>query len=46
LIFEQADSDELKGMEVVFNGDRGIYKIGEGESSHFHIPNDKKLWET
>jgi len=46
LVFEQADSEELKGMEVTFNGDKAIFKLGEGESSHFHIPNDKKLWET
>ena len=46
LQFDQADTDELKGLKVKFDGDRAIYKIGEGETSHYHIPNDKKLWET
>ena len=30
----------------MFEGDRAIYKIGEGEQNHYQIPNDKKLWET
>ena len=46
LQFDQADTDELKGLKVTFDGDRAIFKIGEGETSHYHIPNDKKLWET
>lgn len=46
LQFDQADTDELKGLKVKFDGDRAIFKIGEGETSHYHIPNDKKLWET
>jgi hypothetical protein len=36
----------LKDLEVIVEGDKAIFKIGEGETSHFHIPNDKKLWET
>lgn len=36
----------MKDIEIKVEGDRAIYKIGEGETSHFHIPNDKKLWET
>ena len=46
LKFEQVDTEELKDLEITFDGDFGIFKIGEGETSHFKIPNDKKLWET
>ena len=46
LKFECVDTEELKDIEIKVEGDRAIYKIGEGETSHFHIPNDKKLWET
>lgn len=46
LKFESVDTEELKDLEIPVEGDRAIYKIGEGETSHFHIPNDKKLWET
>jgi hypothetical protein len=46
LCFDQADTEELKGLNVKFNGDRALFKLGEGETSHYHIPNDKKLWET
>lgn len=46
LKFESVDTEELKDVEIVVEGDRAIYKIGEGETSHYHIPNDKKLWET
>ena len=46
LCFDQADTEELKGLNVRFNGDRALFKLGEGETSHYHIPNDKKLWET
>jgi len=46
LKFEQVDTEELKDVEILFNGDRAIFKVGEGETSHYHVPNDKKLWET
>ena len=46
LVFESVDTEELKDIEITVEGDRAIYKIGEGETSHYHIPNDKKLWET
>ena len=46
LCFDQADTEELKGLNVKFHGDRALFKLGEGETSHYHIPNDKKLWET
>lgn len=36
----------MKDVEVRFDGDRGYYKVGEGETAHYHVPNDKKLWET
>jgi predicted component of type VI protein secretion system len=46
LKFESVDTEELKNVEIVFEGDRAIFKIGEGEANHYQIPNDKKLWET
>jgi hypothetical protein len=46
LRFEQVDTEELRNVEIDFNGGEGIFKIGDGESAHYHIPNDKKLWET
>lgn len=44
--FESVDTEELKNVEIVVNGDRAIYKVGEGEANHYQIPNDKKLWES
>ena len=44
--FESVDTEELKNVEIVFEGDRGVFKVGEGEANHFQIPNDKKLWES
>jgi hypothetical protein len=46
LKFESVDTEELKNVEIAFEGDRAIFKIGEGEANHYQIPNDKKLWET
>jgi pSer/pThr/pTyr-binding forkhead associated (FHA) protein len=46
LKFEQVDTEELRNVEIEVNGESGIYKVGDGETSHYHIPNDKKLWET
>jgi predicted component of type VI protein secretion system len=33
-------------MEIVFKGDRAIFKVGESESNHYQIPNDKKLMDS
>lgn len=46
LKFESVDTEELKNVEITFEGDRSIFKVGEGEANHYQIPNDKKLWET
>jgi len=46
LKFEAVDTEELKNIEIKVEGDQAMYKIGEGETSNYHIPNDKKLWET
>lgn len=46
LKFEAVDTEELKNIEISVDGDHAIYKVGEGETSNYHIPNDKKLWET
>lgn len=40
------DTDELQGTEIVYNGNGGFYKIGEGDLNHYQILNDKKLWES
>ena len=36
---------ELKDVEIRVDGDRGFFKVGEGETAHYHVPNDKKLWD-
>lgn len=46
LRFEQVDTAELQKIEINVEGDKAIFKVGEGETAHYHIPNDKKLWET
>jgi hypothetical protein len=46
LRFEAVDTEELRDIEIKFDGDKAFYKVGEGETCHFHVPNDKKLWET
>jgi hypothetical protein len=44
--FESVDTEELKNVEINFDGDRAVFKVGEGEANHYQIPNDKKLWES
>lgn len=44
--FESVDTEELKDLEISFDGNYGIFKVGEGEANHYQIPNDKKLWES
>jgi predicted component of type VI protein secretion system len=46
LRFSSVDTEELKDLEVRLNGDTAQYKVGEGDSNHFVIANDKKLWES
>jgi hypothetical protein len=46
LRFGSVDTDELKDLEVRFNGDSAQYKVGEGDCNHYVIANDKKLWES
>jgi len=46
LSFESVDTEELKNLNFTFEGDSGIFKVGEGEANHYQIPNDKKLWES
>lgn len=46
LKFVNADTEELRNIELKFKGDRSIFKVGEAESNHFQIPNDKKLLES
>ena len=35
LKFESVDTEELKNVEINFEGDRAIFKIGEGEANHY-----------
>lgn len=46
LQFEAVDTEEIKNLCVTFDGNNGLYKIGEGEANQYQIPNDKKLWES
>ena len=46
LKFQAADTEELRNVEFTFQGDRAIFKVGEGESNHYQIPNDKKLMDS
>lgn len=46
LQFEAVDTEEIKNLCVSFDGNNGLYKIGEGEANQYQIPNDKKLWES
>jgi hypothetical protein len=46
LQFEAVDTEEIKNLCVTFDGNSGLYKIGEGEANQYQIPNDKKLWES
>ena len=46
LTFQNSDTEELKNVEYEFPGDRAILKVGEGETNHYQIPNDKKLMDS
>jgi len=46
LNFEAVDTEEIKNLSISFDGNLGVFKIGEGEANHYQIPNDKKLWES
>ena len=46
MTFEAVDTEELKNLEISVDCTQGVYKVGEGESNHYVIPNDKKLWES
>jgi hypothetical protein len=35
MTFQAADTEELKNVEFTFQGDRAIFKVGEGESNHY-----------
>lgn len=35
LKFESVDTAELQNVEIAFEGDRAIFKVGEGESNHY-----------
>ena len=35
LKFESVDTAELQNVEITFEGDRAIFKVGEGESNHY-----------
>ncbi len=46
LKFTSVDTDELRDLEIRFDGNLAQFKVGEGESNHYVIANDKKLWES
>ena len=46
LTFQNSDTEELQGVQATFKGDRAIFKLGEGQSNHYQIPNDKKLMDS
>ena len=46
LKFASVDTDELKDLEVRFDGNQAQFKVGEGDCNHYVIANDKKLWES
>ena len=35
LKFESVDTEELKNVEITFEGDKALFKIGEGEANHY-----------
>ena len=41
LKFESVDTAELQNVEIAFEGDRAIFKVGEGESNHYQILMDR-----
>lgn len=46
LKFSSVDTDELKDLEIKFDGNLAQFKVGEGDCNHYVIANDKKLWES
>lgn len=46
LTFQNSDTEELQGVQATFKGDRAMFKVGEGQSNHYQIPNDKKLMDS
>ena len=35
LQFEAVDTEEIKGLGITFDGNAGIFKIGEGDANHY-----------
>ena len=35
LKFESVDTEELKNVEITFDGERALFKVGEGEANHY-----------
>jgi hypothetical protein len=46
LKFTNVDTEELKDLEIKFDGNLAQLKVGEGDCNHYIICNDKKLWES
>ena len=46
LTFQSADTEELQNLQFDYPGDRAFFKLGEGETNHYLIPNDKKLLDS
>lgn len=46
LKFASVDTEELKDLQINFDGNKSLLKIGEGDCNQYFIVNDKKLWES
>ena len=46
MTLESVDIDELKDISITVDGTQRIIKVGEDETNHFIIPNEKKMTRT
>jgi hypothetical protein len=35
LNFEAVDTEEIKNLAISFDGNSGLFKVGEGEANHY-----------
>jgi hypothetical protein len=40
-----ADTACNRGIKASYTGESSTFIFGEGDTSHFQLPNDKKIWE-
>ena len=46
LKFEAVDIEQLENLEICVDGTKSVFKVGEGETNQYQIPNDKKLYDS